>query len=204
MTPESLGIDVSRETCARLDHYLALLKKWNPRINLVARGTLEEAVDRHFSDSAQLLQILPEPPEHWVDLGSGGGFPGLVVAIVLAETSPESRVTLIESDTRKATFLRTVLRETGVAGDVLAQRIEQAEPQNTGVISARALAPLHKLLAYARHHMAQDGTALFMKGENWEKEVEEARKQWQFSCTPHTSKTNSNAVVLEIGDLDHV
>ncbi len=204
MTADILGVDVSRETCARLEHYLRLLQKWNPHINLVARGTLENVVERHFIDSAQLVDIPKAAPAHWTDLGSGGGFPGLVVAMILAERAPETRVTLVESDMRKATFLRTVLRETGIAGEVLSRRVEQVAPQDAGIVSARALAPLPKLLALALPHMSERGSALFMKGENWGKEVEEARKQWQFSCTAHTSKTNRNAVVLEIGDLDHV
>ena len=204
MTPETLGIDVSRETSSRLDHYRLLLEKWNLRINLVARGTLTQVVERHFVDSAQLITIPEKLPRTWVDLGSGGGFPGLVIAIILAERAPESQTTMIESDTRKATFLRTVLRETGVAGTVISKRIELADPQDAEVVSARALASLSSLLAFSRQHMAQSGSSLFMKGENWGKEVKDARKEWKFSCTPHTSKTNANAVVLEIGDLEHV
>ncbi|SMX32336.1 16S rRNA (guanine(527)-N(7))-methyltransferase RsmG [Maliponia aquimaris] len=204
ISPETLGIDVSRETCARLEQHLALLRKWNPRINLVSRSTLEDASLRHLRDSAQLVTLAPAPLKHWVDLGSGGGFPGLVVAILLAERDPACRVTMIESDTRKATFLRTVLRETGIAAQVLAQRIEEAAPQNADVVSARALAPLPKLLAFAQRHLHPDGTGLFPKGESWGKELDDARMEWQFSCTPHTSTTNATAVVLEIGDLAHV
>ncbi|MBV6636078.1 MAG: 16S rRNA (guanine(527)-N(7))-methyltransferase RsmG [Mameliella sp.] len=204
ITSETLGFDVSRETLERLNHYLALLNKWNPRINLVARATLAEAVDRHFADSAQLVAVLPRPLGHWVDIGSGGGFPGLVVATLLAERAPDVSVSLIESDTRKATFLRSVIREIGLSAKVHAQRIEACAPQEATVLSARALAPLPKLMEFAARHLVPGGTALFMKGESWGKELEDARSQWQFSCTPHTSRTNPNAVVLEIGDLVHV
>jgi 16S rRNA (guanine527-N7)-methyltransferase len=144
------------------------------------------------------------PVMTWTDLGTGGGFPGLVVAILLAQIDPDTKMSMIESDTRKATFLRTVLRQTGVSATVHACRIESLTPQNADVLSARALAPLPLLLTLAHPHLSQSGKALFMKGESWEKEVEDARSQWQFTCTPHKSKTNPNAVVLEIGDLAHV
>ncbi|SNS10423.1 16S rRNA (guanine(527)-N(7))-methyltransferase RsmG [Antarctobacter heliothermus] len=204
ISSEMLGYAVSRETSERLTLYLALLEKWNPRINLVARSTIKDAVQRHFIDSAQLSALDKAQSGPWVDLGSGGGFPGLVVAILKTELAPDRRVTLIESDTRKATFLRTVIRQTDLTTRVLSERIEKASPQNAVTVSARALAPLTKLLDFAARHLSPQGSALLMKGENWGKEVEDARAQWQFSCTPHTSKTNPNAVVLEIGDLVHV
>ena len=198
------GVDVSRETSERLDHYLALLKKWNPRINLVATTTLDAAVQRHFVDSAQIFLVDGTQSGSWVDLGSGGGFPGLVIAMILHEKQPARRVTLIESDRRKATFLRTVIRDTGLSTSVLTDRIETAPVQKAMTLTARALAPLPKLLEFTARHLATHGTALFMKGKNWEKEVEEASTQWHFSYTAHTSKTNPHAVVLEIGELDHV
>jgi 16S rRNA (guanine527-N7)-methyltransferase len=204
MLSGDLGLDVSRETLERLNLYLDLLRRWNSKINLVAKATLEDAVERHFNDSAQLVTLCPEFSGHWVDLGSGGGFPGLVVAILLHEIHPSTRITLIESDLRKATFLRTVLRETAVSGLVLTTRIEATGPQCADILSARALAPLPRLLDLAHRHLSGTGMALFMKGESWEKEMDAARAQWQFSCTPHKSKTNANAVVLEIGDLTHV
>lgn len=204
ITQESLGYAVSRETLERLTLYQALLEQWNPRINLVARSTITDAVQRHFVDSAQIATLDQAQLGPWVDLGSGGGFPGLVVAILNAERAPDRLMTLIESDTRKATFLRTVIRQTGLTSKVLSLRIEKAPKQNAATLSARALAPLPKLLEFSARHLSPNGTALLMKGESWEKEVEVARTQWQFSCTPHTSKTNPNAVVLEIGDLVHV
>lgn len=202
--PDDFGLCVSRETSDKLDVFRSLLIKWNPRINLVAHTTLVDVITRHFSDSAQLVGLANKAPDHWVDIGSGGGFPGLVVAILLSETSPRSVVTMIESDSRKAAFLRTVLRDTRVPGTVLAQRIEDAEPQQADVLSARALAPLPKLLSFADRHLSDNGTALLMKGQNWEKELSDARRQWHFSYVAHKSKTNANAMVLQIGDLVHV
>ncbi len=115
MKPDVTSLNVSRETYERLEIFADLLMKWNPRINLVAKSTIGSLWERHIRDSLQLLQLLDAPVPIWADLGSGGGFPGLVVAIVAAETGNPATTTLVESDQRKATFLRTVLRETGVA-----------------------------------------------------------------------------------------
>lgn len=192
------GLNVSRETSERLELYLSLLKKWNPKINLVAPNTIVEAWDRHFVDSAQIYQLCPEKAEKWVDIGSGGGFPGMVIAILAAELNPERRVTLIESDQRKSVFLRTVARETGVEATVLSKRIEAAPEQKANVLSARALASLDDLLGFSQRHLDQDGTALFLKGVNAVSEIEMARKNWHFEMVETASKTNSQAVILKI------
>ncbi len=189
---------------ARLERYAALLEKWNPKINLVARSTLETLWDRHFVDSAQVFRHLPEGPRSWADLGSGGGFPGLVIAILAAEKAPDMLVTLVESDTRKAAFLRTVIRETGISVRVMDERIENIPPLHSDVISARALADLSTLLGFAARHLGQGGVALFPKGVNWEKEVREAQQKWRFTCKQFTSETDSGAVILRIEGIEHV
>lgn len=191
-------MNVSRETQDALDRYADLLIKWNPKINLVAASTLKDARRRHFQDSLQVASLRPKAAKNWVDLGSGGGFPGAVVAIV---HKPDLDVTLVESDMRKATFLRTVSRETKTPFTVLSKRIEDIPPLQADVVSARALAPLPLLLMYAHQHMTATGTALFLKGETWREEVADAQKQWRFSLDTHTSTTNPNAVILEIGDI---
>ncbi|TMV83054.1 16S rRNA (guanine(527)-N(7))-methyltransferase RsmG [Thioclava sp. BHET1] len=196
--------DVSRETMERLEHYAALLRKWNPAINLVSKSTLEELWTRHFLDSAQIYDHCPEGAQHWVDLGSGGGFPGLVIAILAAENRPGLRVTLVESDIRKATFLRTVARETKVSVQVLSDRIEHLPPLSADVLSARALAALPQLLEYAARHMAADGLALFPKGATHAEELDAARKIWTFSCNALASQTDPRSVILAIGGLAHV
>ncbi|EBA08536.1 16S rRNA (guanine(527)-N(7))-methyltransferase RsmG [Sagittula stellata] len=195
--------NVSRGTSLKLEQYLSLLKKWNTVINLVSPKTLDDAVKRHFLDSAQLVDLMPEDAGTLVDLGSGGGFPGLVIAILSAETRPNLKVTLVESDQRKASFLRTVLRETEISGTVLSKRIMDVEPLQADILTARALAPLLELCQFADHHLMSTGVALFPKGKNWGKEVEDARAEWQFRYTAHTSKTDADAVVLEIRDLAH-
>ena len=197
-------LDVSRETLARLRKLSDLLNKWSPKINLVAKGTLEASWDRHVLDSAQVFDIPKQREGHWVDLGAGGGFPGLVVAILAHELAPEMKVALVESDQRKAVFLRSVLRETGVSGDVKVARIEQLAPLEASILSARALADLPTLLSFAERHLAPTGQGVFLKGANWEKEVAAARESWKFDLAQRTSITDPNAVVLTIGELTHV
>lgn len=204
MTNRAFTFDVSRETREKLDAYLELLKQWNPKINLVAPRTLTQAWQRHIIDSAQIYRHIPEGATTWVDLGSGGGFPGLVVAILAQDTCPDLSVTLVESDARKSAFLRTVARTTGVKVSIKVDRIETIPPMRQDVVSARALAPLPLLLEYVHHHIAPNGTALLMKGATWEKELADADATWRFSCIPHKSETDPNAVILEVGDLCHV
>ena len=143
--PDAGALDVSRETFARLETYVGLIQKWNPRINLVSRNSLDDLWIRHIEDSLQVARAIPMP-DRWVDLGSGGGLPGLVAAILAAEESPDTRFTLIESDQRKSVFLRTVARECDLNVQVISDRIEKAKPQKADVLSARALADLTTLL----------------------------------------------------------
>lgn len=198
------GADVSRETENRLARYLDLLKKWNPKINLVSSESLQDAWNRHILDSAQLIRFAPATTETWADLGSGGGFPGLVTAILRIETDHPTQTILVESDQRKAAFMRTVIRATEVSAKVETQRIEILTPQNAQVISARALAPLSKLLTYVHRHLAPGGTALLLKGQNWQEELRAAQESWTFGFSAHKSVTNDDAVILEIGGLAHV
>jgi 16S rRNA (guanine527-N7)-methyltransferase len=198
------GLDVSRETAERLAEYAALLRAWNPKINLVSKRTLADLETRHFADSAQLLALAPHDATTWADLGSGGGFPGLVVAILAAEARPALRVTLVESDQRKAVFLRTVAQRTGVPATVFAGRIESIPPLGTDVLSARALAPLSALLDHASRHLRDGGTALFPKGANWRAEVDEALERWRFRCENLPSVTSPDGAILRIGEIHRV
>lgn len=197
-------LDVSRETMERLTIYSNLLAKWNPRINLVAKSTLNDLWQRHFVDSAQLYGLAPHPVNHWADLGSGGGFPGLVIAITGMEHGSPNRVTLVESDARKCAFLRTVIRETGVTATVITERIENTTALNCDVLSARALAKLSTLLSFAERHMQPNGTALFPKGETWKKELEEAQQTWKFEHQVARSQTEDGPVVLSIAGVTRV
>ncbi len=189
---------VSRETIERLELYAALLVKWTPRINLVAKSTLVDLWTRHIEDSAQLFPLAPHPVTHWADLGSGGGFPGLVLAILGMERDSPHRTTLIESDARKSAFLRAVIREAGVNASVITDRIENVPPLAADVVSMRALADLSTLLSYIHRHIAPQGTALVLKGASWKKELREAQTRWNFEYRLATSKTEPGSVVLAI------
>ncbi|EEX09053.1 16S rRNA methyltransferase GidB [Ruegeria lacuscaerulensis ITI-1157] len=194
-TPDNLN--VSRETLDRLRLYVDLLEKWNRKINLVSRSTLSEAWSRHILDSIQVFQQV-DHFDRWVDLGSGGGFPGLVCAVIATESWPDAQFTLVESDQRKSAFLRTVIRETGANCTVVSKRIEAVDRLEADVLSARALADLPTLLSYCERHLRQDGVALFPKGANWKKELAEAQQEWNFSAEPIKSLTEPQAVILKI------
>jgi 16S rRNA (guanine527-N7)-methyltransferase len=180
-------VDVSRETFERLEAYVALMKKWNSAINLVSPSTISEIWTRHILDSAQIYGLEPESPNIWCDLGSGGGLPALVVAIMAKDANPDLLVTCIESDLRKATFLRTVARELELNLSVLSERIEKAEPQNADVLSARALASLDALCGFAERHLKAGGVAIFPKGENYRQEIDEALENWSFQLDTYPS-----------------
>lgn len=190
--------NVSRETMDRLRNYEALLRKWNPVINLVAKSTLEDIWSRHFLDSAQIYDLAPPTARSWADLGSGGGFPGLIVAILAAGEGRALTVTLVESDQRKAAFLMTAARELGLHLAVRAERIESLPPLNADVLSARALAPLDQLIGHAERHLSPQGVALFPKGVNHAAEMKQALEKWQFSYETVQSVTDADAVIFQI------
>ena len=191
--------DVSRETSQALIRFEALVRAWSPKINLVAKSTLPEIASRHIADSAQVAEMCPDA-DTWCDLGSGGGFPGIVVAILL----PETRVTLIESDARKAVFLRHAARELGLTADVLNTRIEAAIPAGAEVVSARALAPLDRLLPLAQRHGRKGTRYLFPKGARYRDEIAAARETWSFDIDVRPSKTDNEAVILCLENLSRV
>ena len=204
MTANALPDGVSRETLDRLEQLEVLLAKWNPAINLVAKSTLERIWDRHILDSAQLFELAPPASRHWVDMGSGGGFPGLVIACLAAELRPNLSITMIEVDQRKATFLRQASRDLGLNPTIIVNRIETAAPQNADVLSARALAAFPALLGFAQRHLGAGGLALFPKGATWRDEVAEARKDWHFDITPHPSATDPQGAILAVKAITHV
>jgi len=200
-TPLPAGLDVSCETEARLRHFATLVEKWSRRINLVSPVDLPQIWNRHILDSVQLARFAPDPARSWLDLGSGGGFPGLVLAILFREHRPGLAVTLVESDRRKAAFLHYAAQELGIAPRILTDRAEELAPQGADVLSARALASLTALLAHAARHLAPDGIAVFPKGRNWQAEVDEAHRHWQFALAIHDSLTDHEARILIAGGV---
>lgn len=197
------GVDVSRETLVKLELFASLVEKWTPKINLISKSSVPVIWDRHVTDSAQLFGLTTKQGL-WVDLGSGGGFPGIVIAILAAQEKARWRVTLVESDQRKSAFLRTAVRELDLAASVVSDRIENIEPLHADVVSARALADLGVLIGFAERHLKADGTALFPKGQSWQKEHDDAQRQWSYTCEPIRSETNPSAAVLKIKDIARV
>jgi len=167
----------------------------------VSRTTEEDFWTRHILDSAQLFRNLPDNALRWLDVGSGGGLPGLVVAIIAKEKRPDLRVTLVESDQRKSTFLRQAGRELDLSIDVLAERIESITPFKANVLSARALAPLSELLPLVSQHLEEDGVAILPKGERFREELKKAQSDWQFDVVVEPSMTDNAAKILTIRGL---
>lgn len=196
------GLNVSRETLDRLKAFEELVRKWTPKINLIGPGTLIDLWNRHILDSAQLLLFVPAGWQNWTDLGSGGGFPGIVISILTKDS--DRSVTLVESDGRKAAFLRTCVRELSLSATVLADRIEVLRPSNADVVTARALAPLPALLPLVQQHLSADGTALLQKGRSVEAELRLARAHWTFDLQTHTSLTEPDARILSLTRIAHV
>jgi 16S rRNA (guanine527-N7)-methyltransferase len=199
-----LSPDVSRETLARLHAYADTLAKWQPKINLVGSATLPDVWQRHFLDSAQLYPLLPAQTRVVADLGSGAGFPGLVLAILAEAAGRDVLWHLVESDGRKAAFLAEAARQARVAGAI---KIHAVRAEGLGgrmgadVITARALAPLEKLFDYAHPLVKADGLCLFLKGEKVEDELTVARQRWKFDLERHVSKSDPGGVVLAIKGL---
>lgn len=196
------GVNVSRETFAALKQYEAFIRRWTPAINLVSKNTVADLWDRHIADSAQVFTACDTSAvRSWVDLGSGGGFPGLVVAILAKDLRPAMRVTLVESDLRKATFLRQAAQALSLDVRVVSARIESLAPLSADILSARALAPLSELVSYAAKHLRDSGTAIFPKGVRYAEELADARKSWSFDVDTQPSLSEDNASILVIRNI---
>jgi len=194
--------NVSRETCARLEVYIALLRRWNARINLVAQATLGSVWTRHIADSAQLFPLSPTSARRWIDLGSGAGLPGLAVAALAAEKAPGLRFTLVESNARKAAFLATAAQEMDLDVKIERCRIETLAPQVYDVVSARALAPLAQLCALAYRFSGPGTIYLFLKGARLDSELTAAAAGWHIRAERIVSRTDPEATVLKILELE--
>ena len=197
-------LNVSRETLERLDSFVSLVEKWNPVINLVAKGSLPQAWERHVLDSAQLFLLCPDDARQWVDLGSGGGFPGVVVSAIARELRPDLKVDLVESDKRKAAFLAQVGRELGLSFRVSTERSESLPRCNADVVSARALAPLVNLCALADRHLCENGIAIFPKGAQAELELADAARLWRFDAESVQSLTDQSGHIITLKNIRHV
>ncbi|RWK91796.1 MAG: 16S rRNA (guanine(527)-N(7))-methyltransferase RsmG [Mesorhizobium sp.] len=192
---------VSRETFERLVEFETVFQKWNRRINLAAQSTQGDVWRRHILDSAQLARIKPNA-KRWVDLGSGGGFPGLVLAFLLAERDGAS-IDLVESNRKKASFLQAVVGQFNLPARVVARRIDDAyavvsTPQ---IVTARALASLPVLLELSAPWLTAGACGLFHKGRDYRTEVAESAQRWSFDLVEHASATDAHGIILELSDL---
>jgi 16S rRNA (guanine527-N7)-methyltransferase len=198
LTPDGFAglTGVSRETLERLDAYAELLRRWSGRINLVSRNTLGDLWRRHFLDSAQLLPFVPDKARRLVDLGSGAGFPGLVLAVLGVPG-----VELVESDARKCVFLREAARIANAPVTIVDSRIETVKPHTADVVTARACAPLDKLLPLAERFIGWNTLCLFLKGEHVEEELTAARCGWRMSTARHLSRADPRGVILKLEQI---
>ena len=192
-------VPVSRETAARLDEFVTLLLRWQKAVQLVAPSTLAKLWTRHIADSLQILEFAPGA-KRWIDLGTGGGFPGLVVALALVET-PDAIVHLVESDTRKAAFLREAVRVTGAPAKVIHERVESVAERFAGsvdIVTARALAPLARLLELAAPLLSGGARGVFLKGQDVDNELTQAAKSWNIAAETFPSRTDPRGRILII------
>jgi 16S rRNA (guanine527-N7)-methyltransferase len=186
-------IPVSRETLARLEAYAELLTRWSARINLIGRDTIADLWRRHILDSAQLRRLVPERARSMIDLGSGAGLPGLVLAVLGVPG-----VELVEADSRKSAFLREAVRITGADAMIRPCRIEAVPRHPVDVVTARACAPLDRLLGLAEPFLAPGSECLFLKGERIEEELAVAREHWTMAASQCQSRSDPRGVVLRL------
>jgi 16S rRNA (guanine527-N7)-methyltransferase len=189
--------NVSRETLETLHDFEDLVQKWSAKINLVSSRDRKDIWQRHIIDSAQVWCIA-QGEGHWIDIGSGGGFPALVAAILAKDTVIRTNFTLVESDQRKCTFLRQAARMFDLNATVICDRIENVTLGDATTLSARALASLSRLLDLSQTLATEQTTFLFPKGKSWPEEIEQAAENWQFSYTAHPSQTNPESAILEL------
>ncbi|WP_315784992.1 16S rRNA (guanine(527)-N(7))-methyltransferase RsmG [Bradyrhizobium sp. SZCCHNPS1003] len=212
VVPDGIGADkaaalvltpVSRETEQRLDRYIALLLEWQAKTNLVAPSTLPHLWTRHIADSLQLLDLAPDA-RIWIDLGSGGGFPGVVLACALADR-PGAQIHLVERNAKKAAFLREAIRVTGAPGIVHLSEIGDIVEKWSGrvdCVTARALAPLHQLIGFAEPLVKKGAKALFLKGQDVEAELTESTKYWKIESKLHSSRTGGQGWIVAIDCIE--
>lgn len=192
--------DLPSDQLDKLEIYADLLAKWQAKINLISKNTLDDAWQRHFADSAQLAALIPEESKILFDLGSGAGFPGMVLAIL----RPDLEIHLVESDQKKCAFLQNVSRETNCAAHIHNQRIENVSRETIpDVVSARALSSLAELLNYCQEWISlkPNLSLIFPKGENYAQEIEIARKTYDFEVEVKPSQTDENGHILMIQNV---
>ena len=193
------AFDVSRETLVRLDTIVDLLDDWRQRSNLIGPKEWPQIWTRHVGDSFQILDHIPETARV-IDLGSGGGFPGLVISA----DRPAGHVTMVESVGKKANFLKAAVAGAGLSASVVNDRVENLPQSEADIVTARAFAPLGALLDYAAPWMCKGATGVFLKGERWKEELTAAQQKWSFAHKAIPSRSGGSGVILIVGELDNV
>lgn len=188
--------DVSRETLERLDTIILTLDEWRKRSNLIGPREWPQIWTRHVGDSFQILDYVPNETRV-VDFGSGAGFPGLIISAA----RPTSHVTMMESVGKKCAFLRAAIEAAGLNASVYQGRIEAAPASEADIVTARAFAPLPKLLDYAAPWMENGAKGVFLKGERWKEELTEAQQRWSFAYEAIPSRTGGSGVILIVREL---
>lgn len=196
--------NVSRETFDKLKHYQSMLIEWQSKFNLVSSSTLDDAWNRHFLDTVQLFQYIPNQAKVLYDFGSGAGFPGMVLAIMANEKMPDLQVSLIESTTKKTLYLNAVKSKTNTNVTILNDRIENLQLPKADVITSRAMASLTELLGYAYKFCKKESVCIFPKGKKYAEELSEAHKRWKFKCRIVASTQSDEGKILIITNLSKV
>ena len=192
------SLNVSRETLNGFCEYETLLSKWNEKINLVSKNTLVDIWERHFLDSGQIIKHVEVSGKRWVDVGSGAGFPGLVVALLLRDRKIDCDLVLVEKNPKKGFFLNEVIRKLNLSVEVVNDNIDNLEPLNADILTARAFSELNNLIEIAFRHRKKEGICLFLKGENYRIELDKTLNYWFFDYDIVDSLSSSSGKIIRV------
>ena len=193
--------NVSRETFDFFCEFEALLSKWNKKINLVSKNSLRDIWERHFLDSGQIINHVEASGKRWVDLGSGAGFPGLVVALLLRDRKIDCDIILVEKNLKKVFFLKEVVRKLDLNVKVLNKNIRTIEPLNADILSARAFSELNELIEIGYNHRKESGICLFLKGENYRWELDKTLNYWFFDYDVLDSLSSNSGKIIRVKNI---
>jgi len=192
------SLNVSRETLNGFYEYETLLSKWNEKINLVSKNTLVDIWERHFLDSGQIIKHVEVSGKRWVDVGSGAGFPGLVVALLLRDRKIDCDLVVVEKNSKKVFFLNEVIRKLNLSVEVVNDKIDNLEPLNADILTARAFSELNNLIEIAFRHRKKEGICLFLKGENYRIELDKTLNYWFFDYDIVDSLSSSSGKIIRV------
>ena len=192
------SLNVSRETLNGFYEYETLLSKWNEKINLVSKNTLVDIWERHFLDSGQIIEHVEASGKRWVDVGSGAGFPGLVVALLLRDRKIDCDLVLVEKNPKKGFFLNEVIRKLNLSVEVVNDNIYTLEPLNADILTTRAFSELKNLIEIAFRHRKKEGICLFLKGENYRIELDKTLNYWFFDYDIVDSSSSSSGKIIRV------